>query len=95
MHQFSAAKYRDGALNLTRHGINMIEGKYQGGKKSFHRKDDHVAKGPNLHKKSYEQIQSERTHNPEFMTGKKFQKKKGNVGKKFKTGKSKSKGKRK
>ena len=42
-------------------------------------------------KRTYEEISKTRESNPEFMTGKRFQKKKGNVGKKFKKGKGKKK----
>ena len=31
LHQHSAAKFRDGALNITKQGIRMIEGKEHGG----------------------------------------------------------------
>ena len=44
---------------------------------------------PKEFKKSFEQIEKEREANPEFMTGKRFRKKRGNVGKKFKGGKKK------
>jgi hypothetical protein len=73
LHLFSAAKYRDGALNLTREGINKIEGR-----------EPFKKKKPFEKKKSFEDIIKVRENNPEFMTGKRFHKKRGNVGKKFK-----------
>lgn len=84
LHLFSGAKYRDGALNLTKTGINQIEG----------RANQPFGKGKGVHqknKKTYEDIVKERDSNPEYMTGKKFKKKKGNVAKKFKGGKRKHK----
>jgi len=45
LHAHSAAKYRDGALNLTKDGIRMIEGRR---KEGGHKK--------NYGKKSYEEI---------------------------------------
>ena len=74
LHVNSAAKFRDGALNLTKHGINMIEGREQDRKGGIHKKA----------KKTYEEIVAQRDSNPEFMMGKRFRKKKGGVGKKFK-----------
>jgi hypothetical protein len=38
LHVNSAAKFRDGALNLTKHGINMIEGREQDRKGGIHKK---------------------------------------------------------
>eukprot|EP00347_Sterkiella_histriomuscorum_P009773 403339948 len=81
-HLYSAAKFRDGALNLTKEGIRQIES------------DEpitRITKHGNQSRKSYDEITKQRESNPEFMTGKRFRKKKGNVGKKFK---SKKKGKR-
>ena len=75
----SAAKYRDGALNLSKQGIKQIEGK------SFNKE----RKGPHPSKRTYEVIAQNRETNPEFMTGKRFRKKRGGVGKKFKGGKRK------
>ena len=44
LHAHSAAKYRDGALNLTKEGIRNIEGRREGGEKK------------KQGKKSYEEI---------------------------------------
>ena len=77
LHQFTGAVYRDGALNITKKGISQIEGRYTDPKKKQHKNQ----------KKSYEDIMAGREVNPEFMTGKRFRKKRGNVGKKFKKGK--------
>ena len=76
LHMHSAAKFRDGALNLTKEGIRKIEGR--DGNNNHHKKQ---------HKKSYEEIKQVRDSNPEYMTGKRFRKKKGGVGKKFSGGK--------
>ena len=76
LHQNTGAIYKDGALNLTKSAINKIEGREPEHKKHLHGQ-----------KKSYEDISKYRESNPEFMTGKRFRKKKGNVGKKFKKGK--------
>lgn len=75
LHLHSAAKYRDGALNLTKEGIRKIEGDESTDKRRT---------GPKK-RKTYDDIQKVREDNPEYMTGKKFKKKRGNVGKKFKT----------
>lgn len=80
LHLYSAAKFRDGALNLTSEGINKIEGKEK------MRKKNHLG-ASRKQKRKFEDIVKVREDNPEYMTGKKFQKKRGNVGKKFKTGK--------
>ena len=79
LHLHSAAKFRDGALNLTRKGIADIEGK--SGTSGVHKK----------HKKTYEEIMQSRDSNPEYMMGKRFKKKKGGMGKKFRGGGKKGK----
>ncbi|CDW75387.1 UNKNOWN [Stylonychia lemnae] len=77
LHLYSAAKFRDGALNLTKEGIRKIEEDDDGSGKQ-HRL------GPKKNKKTFDEIQNKRQSNPEYMTGKRFRKKKGNVAKKFK-----------
>ncbi len=82
MYVNSIAKFRDGALTLSKKGLSDMEGKSGG-----FNKESGKSKQNKEFKKSFEQIEKERVSNPEFMTGKRFRKKKGNVGKKFKGGK--------
>lgn len=84
MHLHSVARFRDGALVLSKQAIKDIES------------DAPISSRPaNAHKhgqkRSYEQIKETRETNPEFMTGKRFRKKKGNVAKKFRGAKKRSK----
>ena len=75
LHMHSAAKFRDGALNLTKQGIRTIEG----------RDDSKGGQFKHPKKRSYEEIAKTRDINPEYMTGKRFGKKRGGVGKKFRS----------
>jgi len=90
MHLFSGAKFRDGALNLTKSGINTIEGRtfVKKGHASSEKLNKYLKPGEKP-KRSYDEIVETRENNPEFMTGKRFRKKKGGVGKKFKGKKGK------
>lgn len=93
MHMTGAAKYKDGVLNLTKAGIRSIEGTGEMRPNKFQRSSAGGNDGPSFNKhpkkRSYEEISKVREDNPEYMTGKRFRKKKGNVGKKFKKAKKK------